>query len=46
VSGTRWPPDLDVDALMRQSKETEPGSGIYVITPRGESERADAEARV
>ena len=32
VSGTRWPPSLDVEALIQQSEETEPGSGIYVIT--------------
>ena len=43
VSGTRWPPGLDVDALIQQSEETAPGSGIYVITRRGETEMASVE---
>jgi hypothetical protein len=42
----RWPPGLDVGALMQQSEETEPGSGIYVITRRGETEKAGEEVRV
>ena len=46
VSGTCWPPGLDVEALMQQSEETEPGSGIYVITRRGETERASEEVLV
>lgn len=33
MPGTRWPPAL-VDTLMRQSEETEPGSGTYVVTRR------------
>jgi hypothetical protein len=46
LSGTNWPPGVDVEALMRQSEETGPGSGIYVITRRGETERITAEVRV
>lgn len=46
VSGTRWPAGLDVEALMQQSEETGPGSGIYVIPRRGETERANEEVRV
>jgi hypothetical protein len=40
VSGTRWPPSQDVEALIQESEETEPGSGVYVITYWGESEMA------
>ena len=36
---------LNVEALMQQSEETEPGSGIYVITRRGETERVSEEVR-
>jgi hypothetical protein len=40
VSGTRWPPGLDVEALIQQSEETEPGSGIYVVKDQGRTDRA------
>lgn len=46
VQGTRLPDGLDAETLMRQSKETEPGSGIYVVTRRGETESAREEAHV
>jgi len=46
MSGTRWPPGLDVGTLVQQSKETEPGSGIYVVTHGGETLRAQEETRV
>jgi hypothetical protein len=46
VSGTRWPRGLDVEELIQQSEETEPGSDIYVIASPGQSERTGAEARV
>lgn len=31
VSGTIWPPGTDIDRLRSRSKETPPGTGIYVI---------------
>jgi hypothetical protein len=31
-TGTRWPPDLDIDELRMISRETPPGSGIYTVT--------------
>jgi hypothetical protein len=42
VSGTRWPPSLDIEALLQRSEETESGSGIYVVTGGGELKRTAA----
>lgn len=44
--GTRWAPGVDVEALIGQSKETDLGSGIYVIMRRGETELTREEAQV
>jgi hypothetical protein len=46
IPGTRWPPSLDVDALLDRSEETEPGSGVYIILPPRETERAGEKVRV
>jgi hypothetical protein len=34
-SGTTWPPDADLKALRAQSREAEPGGGIFVVSRRG-----------
>jgi hypothetical protein len=40
--GTRWPPELDVEKLQRNSLQTPPGSGTYVILrPEGKSRLDD-----
>jgi hypothetical protein len=36
---TRWPPGTDIERLRSASEETEPGSGIFVITRRGGTDR-------
>jgi hypothetical protein len=38
--GTRWPPETDVGLLRARSREVAPGTGIYVITNPGESDKA------
>ena len=30
--GTRWPPATDVERLKNQSRETRPGSGVFVVS--------------
>jgi hypothetical protein len=35
VSGTRWPPGTDIEVLRARSRETAPGTGIYVIERPG-----------
>jgi hypothetical protein len=35
LSGTIWPPDTDVKALLARSEEVEPGSGVLVVTRWG-----------
>lgn len=35
LSGTIWPPETDVKALLAQSEQAEPGSGILVVTRQG-----------
>ena len=43
---TRWPPGTDIERLRSASEETEPGSGVFVITrPRG-TDRTSEEVRV
>jgi hypothetical protein len=32
VSGTHWPPGMDIKTLLQQSRETESGSEAYVVT--------------
>lgn len=40
---TQWPASFDRAALLRRSRETAPGSGIYVLSPPGRS-REDVHA--
>jgi hypothetical protein len=34
LSGTIWPPETDVKAILARSEEAGPGSGILVVTRR------------
>jgi hypothetical protein len=43
---TRWPPGTNVEHIRSASEETEPGSGIFVITRRGGTDRNRAKVRV
>lgn len=36
---TRWPPGTDIERLRSASEETEPGSGVFVITRPGGTDR-------
>lgn len=40
VSDTGWPPEADVNALRRRSREIAPGSGIFVITDPADGNKA------
>ena len=44
--GTRWPPETDIEGLRSVSKETEPGSGVFVITRPGGTDRTREAVRV
>ncbi|KPI01941.1 hypothetical protein OK074_5448 [Actinobacteria bacterium OK074] len=33
ADGTRWPPGTDIEALLSNSQETAPNSGVYVLMP-------------
>lgn len=35
LSGTIWPPETDVKALLARSEEAEPGGGVLVVKRRG-----------
>jgi hypothetical protein len=35
LSGTIWPPETDVKALLARSEEVESGGGVLVVTRRG-----------
>ena len=43
---TRWPPGTDIERLRSASEETEPGSGVFVITRSGGTDRTGEEVRV
>ena len=46
VQDTRWPPATDIERLRSASEETEPGSGVFVVTrPRG-TDRTGEEERI
>jgi hypothetical protein len=43
---TRWPPGTDIERLLSVSEETEPGSGLFVITGPGGTDRTREEVHV